>query len=1008
MRHLIAILLLSASVVACEAPPATVFIGSTAKSGTSTPAGNNAVGESCERFARTGGGADIYCGSWKQPSAEVHQLVAAGLPAAATRLRGELEQRASCGDAQSASVLGQAALRMSCTLRAGGFPYIAVVTQSGGNMWAGDGIEATEPVLARVIAELSGRSTAGAETAGTQGQTAERLASRALKSGDIGQYDELIRAGKQANRAGEPDKAEKAYRAAVDLQDKVLPGENPGKASAVMALALQLSDQERFGEADRIFTRARGMVPEVANPNALDRNARPRLLLYRALHERNQGHLKEAIALFDQAEQAFHDIVPDARETAPASRRVSFFSAAPGGGATSSFDNARPYQISSETEAQLGILESRRNKAVTLRLMGDAIGSEREAQSAATFASANGLTSVPNSARTARLWRSQGIASAAAGQLSPAVSLMNSSTEAASIVLRGSRMQIDTELARAAVLGQGGDSGSGRAACRSAISVLWDTRATNGGVDGKVMQPCLSAFARGGQDQAELTEMFLAAQFIRSSITANQIQQAAARLSESSRNPAAGKAIRALQDIDQELTGLAEERAKLLARPDSTTQSKLAEVDKRDAAVQLRRSEAEQTLQAASPNYGQLTQQVVRAEDIFAVLRPGEAFVAIVLSENEGWTFVLRDQRIAMATVPGGLKTVTPMVKALRTSIEPRNDNTIPDYDIATARGLYDLVLGSNAKALEGVTAMTIAPAGPLLSMPFEILLTGPADAANLGPAPWLGRRFTIAHVPGAANFIKLRGVRSTATKPWLGFGDFRPISLPQAQRTFPGDACRKSATDLAGLSALAGTQRELATAAKIYSANPGEVITGQAFTAAAVQAARLQDYQILHFAAHAVLPAEIRCQDEPAIVTSAPAGAGDARGALLTSSLIQDLKLSADLVLLSACNTGGPGGDTAGESLAGLARSFFYAGARALVVSHWDVDDQTATYLMASTLLRYKTAPADGIAKALQAAQVSLLDDAEIPVARKHPYYWAPFALIGEGGGTAAKVAGL
>ena len=1003
--HRITAILLLAALAACEAPPATIFVSTGAKSGASTPAGNNAVGESCERYARPGGGADIYCGSWQQPSAEVHPSPTTNLQAAAAQFRAELDPRASCGEPRSA---GQSTLRMSCTLRAGGFPTIALVTQSGGKIWAADGTEATEPVITRVIAQLSGRASAAATTAGSEGLAAERLAARALKSSDIGQYDVLMHAGKQANRAWEPDKAEKAYRAAVDLQNRLQPGDNPGKAAAIMALALQLSDQERFTEADRLFARARTLVPANADPNALDRNARARLLLYRALHERNQGHLKETLALLDQSEQAYHDLVPDAREAAPPPLRAAFFDGAPGEDAAAGFDNVRPYQISSETEAQLGILETRRNKAVTLRMMGDADGAERAAQSAASFAAANELTSSPYSARAARLWRSQGIANAAALRLRPATALMGDSTQAADIVLRGSRMQIDTELARAAVLEQAGDSGS-RAACRTAMAVLWATRATNGGVDAKAMQPCLSAFARGSRNQGELAEMFLAAQFIRSSITATLIQQAAVRLAESGRNPEAGKAIRALQDIDQELTGLAEERARLLTRPDSATPEKLAELDKREAAAQTRRGESEQTLQAASPNYGQLTQQVVRADDIFAALRPGEAFVAIVQSAGEGWTFVLRDRSIAMATIPGGLKVIAPMVRTLRASIEPTRDGTIPSFDIVTARALYDLLLAGNTKALEGITSMTIAASGPLLSIPFEILLTGPADPANPGTAPWLGRRFTIAHVPGAANFIRLRAVRTTATRPWLGFGDFRPISLAQAQRTYPGDACRQSAAELASLPALAGAQRELAVAAKVETATPGEVITGPAFTTAAVQSAKLQDYQILHFAAHALLPSEIRCQDEPTIVTSAPAGAADARGALLTSRVIQELKLSADLVLLSACNSGGPGRDAAGESLAGLARSFFYAGARALVVTHWEVDDATATYLVATTLLGYKTNPADGIAKALQTAQLAFLDDTEIPAVRKHPFYWAPFALIGEGGGTAAaKVAGL
>jgi CHAT domain-containing protein len=182
----------------------------------------------------------------------------------------------------------------------------------------------------------------------------------------------------------------------------------------------------------------------------------------------------------------------------------------------------------------------------------------------------------------------------------------------------------------------------------------------------------------------------------------------------------------------------------------------------------------------------------------------------------------------------------------------------------------------------------------------------------------------------------------------------------------------------------------------------------GRAFTAQAVLKASLKNFRILHFATHALLPSDLACQSEPAIVTSASARASSATSALLTASEVVGMDLDADLIILSACNSGGPGGGTAGESLSGMARAFFFAGARALMVSHWDVSDQVAPYLIADTLNRMRAGPGIGVAAALRNAQLAMLQGAghELPAEVAHPFFWAPFAVIGEGGAQGAVTA--
>ena len=185
-------------------------------------------------------------------------------------------------------------------------------------------------------------------------------------------------------------------------------------------------------------------------------------------------------------------------------------------------------------------------------------------------------------------------------------------------------------------------------------------------------------------------------------------------------------------------------------------------------------------------------------------------------------------------------------------------------------------------------------------------------------------------------------------------------------------------------------------------AARPADELEGAAFTTPKVLQEDLRPYRVLHFATHALLPTDLRCETEPAIVTSNPPGAPNANGALLTSSDVTSMQLDADVVILSACNSGGPNGSTSGESLSGLARSFFYAGARALMVTHWSVNDQAAALLVAGTLQRLRAGDPLGVAGALRGAQLFLLDGAgkSLPAQIAHPFYWAPFALVGEGRG--------
>jgi CHAT domain-containing protein len=164
----------------------------------------------------------------------------------------------------------------------------------------------------------------------------------------------------------------------------------------------------------------------------------------------------------------------------------------------------------------------------------------------------------------------------------------------------------------------------------------------------------------------------------------------------------------------------------------------------------------------------------------------------------------------------------------------------------------------------------------------------------------------------------------------------------------------------------------------------------------ATVKRTALADYRIVYFATHGLVAGDVKGLAEPSLALTLPKEPSDLDDGLLTASEVAQLKLNADWVVLSACNTAA--GDKPGaEALSGLARAFFYAGARALLVSHWSVDSEAATRLTTSTFSIMNSDPKLGRAEALRRAMLAYMNDKASPL-NAYPAFWAPFSLVGEG----------
>ena len=359
-------------------------------------------------------------------------------------------------------------------------------------------------------------------------------------------------------------------------------------------------------------------------------------------------------------------------------------------------------------------------------------------------------------------------------------------------------------------------------------------------------------------------------------------------------------------------------------------------------------------------------------------------------------------------------------------------------FSLARAHDLYTALLGPIQHLIRG-KHLIIVPSGALLSLPFGVLVTEPSKpTANEGlgayrRAAWLGTRQPISMLPSVASLAALRrhAKRSKAPDPFLGFGDPaligvpgcphipvpeacpdertpRAVGVPVASRSARGAGTgagdvhedRADVAEVRKLCPLPDTAHELKCVARSLGAKSEAVIVGKDMTETAVKAAALNRYRVVHFATHGLLAAEVAqfgsARAEPALVLSPPEQATEDDDGLLTASEVASLKLDADWVVLSACNTAS-GEEAGGEALSGLARAFFYAGARALLVSHWPVDSSAATMLTSRTFAEMRRSPGLGRAEAFRRAMLALISDERRPWGA-HPAIWAPFTVVGGG----------
>jgi CHAT domain-containing protein/tetratricopeptide (TPR) repeat protein len=570
-----------------------------------------------------------------------------------------------------------------------------------------------------------------------------------------------------------------------------------------------------------------------------------------------------------------------------------------------------------------------------------------------------------------------------------------------------------------------------------------------------VIEAAWRARESGAQDRAAAAETFVMAQWATLSAAGAALTQLGARLS--AQDASLSSLMRDRQDLLQEWAATDKRLTAAVSVPpdrrkadaEAALRRRLADIDARLAVIEAR-------LTKDFPNFAALSSpKPLGIDEARALLQPAEVLVQYVVLREQAFAWVVTRDGARWERLPLTRAELARKVQALRCGLDESewvgeakparclsylgatpSDGLLP-FSTAIAAELYTALLKPFEAEIAG-KQLLIVPSGPLTSLPFQVLVTHAEPVAptpgKLAGTQWLILSHAISVLPSVASLDVLRrnARPSAAKRPFLGIGN--PLLLGKDgddRRAFTIQVCPKQTSPreltvaakaqagpaasyfrggvadlerLKHLEPLPETAEELCGVAERLGATQDDVLLGAKANETELRERNakglLAGTRVIHFATHGLVSGELRGLAEPALVLSPPETVSENDDGLLTASEVATLKLDAEWVILSACNTAA--GDALGaEALSGLARSFFYAGARSLLVSHWPVRSLAAVRLTTHAIGEIRQNPAIGRAEALRRSMVALMQERSHP-GFAHPQIWAPFVVVGEGGASA------
>jgi CHAT domain-containing protein len=549
----------------------------------------------------------------------------------------------------------------------------------------------------------------------------------------------------------------------------------------------------------------------------------------------------------------------------------------------------------------------------------------------------------------------------------------------------------------------------------------------------------------GAEDSDAASQTFALADAVRG----HSVQQALAASSARAqiKDPALAEFVRQEQDLSKQANAQLGTLNNVLALPSGQRdENGVKALNVTITNLRTARDKLRADIAKRFPSYAALIDpKPPSVDEIRATLKPDEALLSFYLGREVSFVWAVpKDGKVAFATIAATSSDIADKIHELRKSLEPDvvTIADIPPFDVSLAYDLYSLLLKPVEPGWKRAKSLIVVTNGALGLLPLSLLPTAPAPAKDGdGPifsgyrnVPWLVRTHAVTIVPSVAALRTLRQLPPglASRDPFIGFGD-PYFSLEQAaaaaQDSRPAivasveagatvtrglSLARRSSPQIEGVSSvqlgqlprLPDTAMELTAIASALGLDPAKVLhLGKDANEKVIETADLSHYRIIDFATHGLVPGELDGLTQPALALTAPAVAGVPGDGLLTMEKILALKLDADWVVLSACNTGAAAG-AGTEAASGLGQAFFYAGTRTILVTNWSVHSASARELVSDLFRRQAADPGLTRAEALRQATVTLLNDkgfttgsGKVLFTYGHPLFWAPYTIIGDGG---------